>query len=76
MAKSISDIEKRGRGRPATDATPVMVRVPPDMISGIDAWISGRPDPKPTRPEAVRVALRDWLVGLGLLKSGEESDLN
>ena len=26
------------------------------------------PDPKPSRPEAVRPALKDWLTGLGLLK--------
>jgi hypothetical protein len=54
---SISNIEKRSRGRPATDATPVMVRLPPKMITALDAMISGLPEPKPSRPEAIRQVL-------------------
>ena len=31
-----------------------------------------QPDPKPSRPEAIRVALKDWLTGMGLLKHRED----
>jgi hypothetical protein len=59
--RSISDIDKkRGRGRPTTDATPIMVRVLPDQLSYIDAWIASKAD-EPSRPEAIR-----RLVELGL----------
>lgn len=51
---SIDDIEKRKRGRPPTDATPIMVRVSPALLAPLDAWISDQRDPKPSRPEAVR----------------------
>jgi hypothetical protein len=63
MPKSIdSDIrKKRPQGRPRIDATPVMVRMPPAELEGADLWIRGRPEPKPSRPEAIR-----HLVELGL----------
>ena len=59
--KSISNIgNKRSRGRPATDATPILVRVPPDQLASMDTWIENQA-PGLTRPEAIR-----RLVGLGL----------
>lgn len=57
---SINNIEKRGRGRPATDATPVLVRIQPDQIEKIDAWSDKQKD-EPSRPEAIR-----RLVEIGL----------
>lgn len=74
MAMSVSKTLNRG-GRPRTDATPIMVRVMPPDVSGLDAYIAAHPDPKPSRPEAIRLALRDWLTGLGYLPatSGEAS---
>jgi hypothetical protein len=61
--KSISNIEKkRGRGRPPTDSTPILVRVPPDVLEGIDSWITKQKDDQ-SRPEAIR-----RLVELGLKK--------
>jgi hypothetical protein len=52
--KSINSIEKkRGRGRPATDSTPVLVRLQPDRLAAIDAWIKEQDRPL-TRPEAIR----------------------
>jgi len=36
------------------DATPVNTRFPPAELRALDAWIAGRPAPKPSRPEAVR----------------------
>jgi hypothetical protein len=56
---SIDDVGKKGRGRPAVNATPVTVRIPPDQLAALDAWIARHPDPKPSRPEAIRIMLRD-----------------
>jgi hypothetical protein len=39
----------------------VGVRLYPDMQASLDAWIDKQPDPKPSRPEAIR-----RLVELGL----------
>ena len=74
MASSINNIEKKGRGRPATDATPVLVRVQRPDMNALDQWIDRQPDPKPSRPEAIRIALRDWLTSLGLRKAIDERE--
>jgi hypothetical protein len=59
--KPINDIEnKRGRGRPATDATPVLVRMPPIVIAKLDAWIEHQGEAI-SRPDAIR-----RLVEIGL----------
>jgi len=60
MANAISDIRKK-RGRPAVGATGVLVKLPPDQLAALDAWIEGQPE-KPTRPEAVRAILREKLA--------------
>lgn len=62
---SIDDIDKRKRGRPPTDATPIMVRVSPPLLAPLDAWIADQPDPKPSRPEAIREALAEHLKAKG-----------
>jgi hypothetical protein len=47
--------KKKRRGpAPTGKGTPVQVRVQPDLLALIDQWIEGRPDPKPSRPEAIR----------------------
>ncbi len=56
MALSISKTGKK-IGRPATDATPVMVRLTPDLLAFIDR-LREREDPAPSRPEAIRQALQ------------------
>ena len=62
MTGSIDDIEKkRGRGRPPTDATPVLVRLQPDLLSGLDELAAKLPD-SPSRPEAIRRVLSTWLA--------------
>lgn len=48
------------------DAVPVMVRMPPNEMQGVDKWIEKRPEPKPSRPEAIR-----RLVELGLRGKGK-----
>ncbi len=54
MTEAISNIEKSKRGRPRTDATPIMVRLQPDQLAALDHWIEAQPDPKPSKPEAIR----------------------
>lgn len=48
-------------GRPRSDATPVLVRLYPAAISNLDAWIAAQPEPRPSRPEAIRRILADAL---------------
>jgi hypothetical protein len=35
----------------------VGVRLPPDQLTALDAYIARQPDPKPSRPEAIRRVL-------------------
>lgn len=43
-----------------------MVRLQPDLLAALDAFLAERPDIK-SRPEAVRLLLADALTGLRLL---------
>jgi hypothetical protein len=45
--------KKRKGPAPTGKGTPVMVRLQPDLVASLDAWI-GRQDPRPSRPEAIR----------------------
>jgi Arc/MetJ-type ribon-helix-helix transcriptional regulator len=49
------------------DTDLVTSRVPRSIIQAIDAWIAAQPEPRPSRSDALRLALHDWLTGLGLL---------
>jgi len=55
MSASIADIPKK-RGRKPTGGrnAGVMVRFEPAQLTILDAWILAQPDPKPSRPEAIR----------------------
>jgi len=44
-----------------------MVRLHADLLKPLDVWIADQPKPQPSRPDAVRIALKDWLTGLGLV---------
>jgi hypothetical protein len=69
--KSINNIgKKRGRGRPATDATPVLVRLQPDRLAAIDAWIKKQGRPL-TRPDAIR-AMIDTILHILSKDTGEK----
>ena len=47
------------RGRPATGkGTSLNVRLQPDQLGQVDHWIAGCPEPRPSRPEAVRLLLQ------------------
>ena len=65
MGKSISDIAKKGRGRPKTTGLGmgILVRMH-DQLDALDAWIARQKEPALTRPEAIR-----RLVEIGLSKS-------
>ncbi len=56
MAATSDLSEKRSRGRPSTGGQKpgIMVRMPLDELAALDEWIGNQPDPKPSRPEAVR----------------------
>jgi hypothetical protein len=43
----------RKRGRPATGAVSIHLRIEPAMLARVDAWINAQPD-RPSRPEAIR----------------------
>lgn len=51
MARSIRVYTKITRAE--KPGTMIGVRVQPDQLSALDAWIASQPD-KPSRPEAVR----------------------
>jgi hypothetical protein len=54
--------EKKKIGRPRTGIGPVIgVRLYPDMEAEIDAWIAAQPDPKPSKPAAIRSLLAEAL---------------
>jgi hypothetical protein len=55
-------ITKKRRGpAPTGKGTLVGVRLQPDDLAALDDWIDGKPDPKPSRPEAIRTILAKWL---------------
>ena len=68
MSASIPVTPKK-RGRPSEGGRDpiVPVRMPVELRDALDGWISNEPEPKPTRSEAIRVALRDWLTDFGYL---------
>jgi hypothetical protein len=62
-SKAIGGTEKRSRGRPKTGIGPnIGLRLYPELDAALDAWIAKQPDPKPSRPEAIRRILREALL--------------
>lgn len=60
MNRSSPDTKNPG-GRPKTGVgTPVMVRLNPDQLAGLDAWIARQAESQ-TRPEAIRNLLQKAL---------------
>lgn len=59
---TIAGTEKRKRGRPPTGiGRNIGLRLYPEMEAAIDAWIARHPDPKPSKPEAIRQLLEKAL---------------
>jgi len=61
---------RKVRGRPRIDATQINLRLPPDQLAALDAWIVRQPDPEPTRPEAIRRLMQ---IGLKASKGRSRS---
>ncbi len=66
MSTSIVCTEKRSRGRPKTDATSIHLTLVPETLGALDAYIAAQPDPKPSRPEAIRALMREGLAAAGM----------
>ena len=62
-------------GRPKVDSEAVNVRMDRPMLNTIDAWIAEQPEPRPSRPEAIRFLLRDSLTGLGYLPAPDDPEM-
>ena len=61
---------QKKRGRPATGETPrVGVRLPKATRGALEAFITGQPEPRPSKSEAIRQILTDWLQERGYLKT-------
>jgi hypothetical protein len=45
---------KKKIGRPKVDSELLRARMERALIDRLDAWIASQPDPKPSRPEAIR----------------------
>lgn len=64
--------KKRRGPKPTGQGVPVQVRLHPNALQPLDAWIAAQPDPKPSRPEAIRYALTDWLTSQGYVGHKED----
>ena len=65
-ARTVIPQKKRGPA-PTGKGEPVMTRLQDDLLNPLDAFREEQPD-KPSRPEAIRRILKDWLIGAGYLK--------
>ena len=69
---SIPIDKKSTRGRPVADTELVTARVARPVLAALDHWAADQPNPKPSRPEAVRRALADHLRAKGYLPATSE----
>ena len=64
---SINGTAKK-RGRPATGlGVSINVRLQPEQLAALDDWIDLH-EPRPSRPEAIRLIVREKLATAGLLR--------
>jgi hypothetical protein len=52
---------RRKPGRPRVDSEDVHVRLTRPAVDALDAWIAAQPEPRLTRPEAIRRLLVEAL---------------
>jgi hypothetical protein len=50
----VPDNQRLQPKQPTGKGTPVVVRLQPDQLAALDAYIARQPAPKPSRPEAIR----------------------
>ena len=72
---SIDAGKKSRRGRPRVDTEEVGTRFPRDTLVGLDTYIAAQPEPQPGRPEAIRLLVRDSLIGLGYLPHRDDPEM-
>ena len=59
MAGARADGEKNKGGRPRTGIGPhIGLRLYPDIEEALEEWIAQQPEPRPSKPEAIRRLLR------------------
>ncbi|HEY0028776.1 MAG TPA: hypothetical protein VGC35_12995 [Allosphingosinicella sp.] len=62
MVAAIAEEKKHKGGRPRTGIGPsIGLRLYPELEARLDAWIAAHPDPKPSKPEAIRRLLGEAL---------------
>ena len=61
MASQVLPQKKKPGPAPTGQGTPVMVRLHEELLDPLDDWIDVQPDPKPSRPKAIRILLRTIL---------------
>ena len=59
---------------PRGPAASITLDLPANLVRALDAWITEQPEPHLERAQAVALALRDWLTGLGMLQAGERHE--
>lgn len=72
----MKNLDKKKLGRPAIGrGVQINSMFRPEDVAALDAWIAAQPEPRPSRPEAIRLALKDWLTGLGYLPAGDDPEM-
>jgi hypothetical protein len=56
----------------SVDTEVIKARVQRSILNALDAWIVSQPEPKPFRSEAIRIGLKHWLIGLGLISQYDD----
>ena len=59
---------------PATASLTLATRVSPVLKAAVEAWREVQPDAKPTRAEALNLALTDWLTDKGYLRNRDDPE--
>lgn len=63
--------ERRRAARPLQARLGLEVHIDDDLLEPLDRWIAANPKVCPSRPAAVRYALRQWLSQAGLVTRNE-----
>jgi hypothetical protein len=62
MAEQDTGLPRKKRGpKPTGKGHQIQVRMLPGLLGPLDKWRSEQPDPKPTRPEAIRHMVKIFL---------------
>jgi hypothetical protein len=66
LAEALRSISEKSEKVPRT--------LPEKVLAALDQWIARQPEPHPTRSDAVKTAVLNWLIGLGLLKHRDDPE--